>query len=631
MQPSAPGGGEIRRGYAICATQRSGSNYLCQLLSSTDLLGRPLDYFNPAGRRAKGWLMYPDEPEAQLDLIRAHGSTPNGIYGFKTFTEHLDRLTAAGWTGRLPGLQWIYLRRSDLLDQAISLIIAKQTARWRSNALAYDAPRYDARAIAEEIAAIARDDARWRLYFANHGLRPLELSYEALVVDPQAAAEAVASLMSLKGPVTIDPTRCDVAVQRNEVNRDWRARFLTERVAVPSVAIARRPRLTLSIVTKDSHERLPRLLAEAREYADEVIVGVDASSEDGTLDVAASGADIVYRFRLAQPGQLAPARLLPFDYATGDWILSLDDDESMEATFDALAPELMRAGGATHYYFPRKWIVSEDPPEYVHAPPWFPNWAPRMFRNDRSLVWKPPQAHSMYQVQGPGHYDARTCIVHFEPVWCSPERRRAKLDGYRNAGALMHSEEYYTIGEDALRRPVQLRPLRAGAPRRWAGAVHAEIREPAVRQFPPWGATFLDVDVPEVAAPGETLVARVTLRNTGAMAWTQTYAQWPAAAWPLLRLGYLVYHLDGTPAAPHDGARIALAHFVAPGDEVTFIDHITAPETPGEYVFAWDMVSEGYCWFSQCGSAVHRRRLSVRHARSSPTPERGALSATVRL
>ncbi|TPL71848.1 hypothetical protein FJ941_28635 [Mesorhizobium sp. B2-3-13] len=39
------------RGYSICTSPRSGSNFLCQHLSSTGVLGHPLEYFNGRGRR----------------------------------------------------------------------------------------------------------------------------------------------------------------------------------------------------------------------------------------------------------------------------------------------------------------------------------------------------------------------------------------------------------------------------------------------------------------------------------------------------------------------------------------------------------------------------------------------------
>ena len=50
------------RGYAICTAPRSGSNFLCQLLAGTGLLGRPLEYFNGPGRRYFDDPSYPDDP-----------------------------------------------------------------------------------------------------------------------------------------------------------------------------------------------------------------------------------------------------------------------------------------------------------------------------------------------------------------------------------------------------------------------------------------------------------------------------------------------------------------------------------------------------------------------------------------
>jgi LPS sulfotransferase NodH len=40
-----------QRGYAICTSARSGSKWLCYLLSSTGQLGNPREYFNVEARR----------------------------------------------------------------------------------------------------------------------------------------------------------------------------------------------------------------------------------------------------------------------------------------------------------------------------------------------------------------------------------------------------------------------------------------------------------------------------------------------------------------------------------------------------------------------------------------------------
>src|ERR1700752_3897656 len=100
-----------------------------------------------------------------------------------------------------------------------------------------------------------------------------------------------------------------------------------------------RPSLTVNILTRASCDRLTRLVSEISPFADEILIGVDAESTDGTFDLACSLADLVYGFRL--PGTLSPARMLAFDYATGDWILSLDDDESLQENFVEFLPGLL--------------------------------------------------------------------------------------------------------------------------------------------------------------------------------------------------------------------------------------------------------------------------------------------------
>ena len=211
-----------------------------------------------------------------------------------------------------------------------------------------------------------------------------------------------------------------------------------------------RPKLTVNILTRTSEDRLARLVSEISPFADEILIGVDASSTDGSYELACGLADVVYRFSL--PGTLSPARMLVFDYATGDWILSLDDDESVEENFPAILPTLLADASITHAWFTRKCIVSLDPYEYLYAPPWHVDFQLRLFRNDRRLVWKPDYIHSQYQVQGTGHVEERTSILHYEFLYNTHETRTRKLDMYRRTSG-PSGVEYYSPSTDVPRRP----------------------------------------------------------------------------------------------------------------------------------------------------------------------------------
>ena len=218
------------RGYAICTSGRSGSNLLCQYLSSTGLLGHPLEYFNAAGRRMFGLPDYPDEPDKQVDCIRTVGATRNGIYGVKIFPAQLDVVAKSiRWSERLPGLRFVRLGRRDLLGQAISWSRALQTGQWQSTVPACAPADYDADQIHQCLRAAASDDARWGIFFARNGIEPAAIMYEDLVADPQEAVDRVASIFGLCGVARIAPNKVDLVVQRDATTEEWRARFLAER------------------------------------------------------------------------------------------------------------------------------------------------------------------------------------------------------------------------------------------------------------------------------------------------------------------------------------------------------------------------------------------------------------------
>ena len=218
------------RGYAICTSGRSGSNLLCQYLSSTGLLGHPLEYFNAAGRRMLGLPDYPDEPDKQVDCIRTVGATRNGIYGVKIFPGQLDVVAKSiRWSERLPGLRFVRLARRDLLGQAISWSRALQTGQWQSTVPARAPAVYDAHQIHQCLRAAASDVARWDVFFARNGVGPAAIVYEELVADPQAAVDRVASLFGLCGVARIAPDKVHLAVQRDATTEEWRARFRAER------------------------------------------------------------------------------------------------------------------------------------------------------------------------------------------------------------------------------------------------------------------------------------------------------------------------------------------------------------------------------------------------------------------
>lgn len=218
-----------KRGYAICTSGRSGSNLLCQYLSSTGVLGNPLEYFNGSGRRRLGYPAYPDDPSQQIGWILTEGATPNGIYGLKIFPAQVEQIEKSiPWAEMLPNLKFVLLKRRDILGQALSVVRAVQTDQWRSSMPARGPALYDGAQIYERLQIAARDYAWWDIFFARKAVAPTIIVYEDLLADPQSAVDQVADFFGLRGQARAASERVDLEIQRDATTEEWRTRFLDE-------------------------------------------------------------------------------------------------------------------------------------------------------------------------------------------------------------------------------------------------------------------------------------------------------------------------------------------------------------------------------------------------------------------
>ena len=171
---------------------------------------------------------YPSDPAAQVELIPSIAATTNGIYGLKLHAHEFDQLEGTRWVERMPSLSFVYLERRDVLAQAISFVRARQTGQWVAGMSASAAPHYDAAAIQHALIETLSRQNRWRYYFARNGIAYLHLVYEDVTRAPQEAVDAIALLVGLDTPARIDPGMLRFEVQRDDTNREWRDRFVSE-------------------------------------------------------------------------------------------------------------------------------------------------------------------------------------------------------------------------------------------------------------------------------------------------------------------------------------------------------------------------------------------------------------------
>ena len=216
------------RGYVICATPRSGSNYLSQLLASTGVLGRPREYFNAAGRRKYDDPEYPEDPRLQLRQVVTTGATSNRVYGVKVHAFQLaPLLDQVDPFAELPRVRAIRQRRDDTLGQALSWARAQQTNQHRAGDAPEGVATYDRARIESSLDFLARENAWWDDHLARIDAQVLELRYEDVEADPQREIDRVADFLGIRS-ATVRPEVVEVTRQRDGVTAAWRERYLAE-------------------------------------------------------------------------------------------------------------------------------------------------------------------------------------------------------------------------------------------------------------------------------------------------------------------------------------------------------------------------------------------------------------------
>jgi trehalose 2-sulfotransferase len=247
-----------RLAYLVCATPRSGSTLLCRSLAATGVAGRPeeyferlrhsglprepREYFGGLGAEAADLLELlpetrtgrPQDADLERELPRylEEGTTPNGVFGSKLMWGYLDdllaRLAPGSLEDRLGPLRYVHVTREDKVAQAVSLWRAVQTRAWSA---AEDpgrvTPVYDRRGIAHLEQRLTEEDDAWREWFAERGIAPHTVVYEAFVADHGPTIRRVLDFLGIEGGRI--PNGPPLERQGDARSARWAERYRAER------------------------------------------------------------------------------------------------------------------------------------------------------------------------------------------------------------------------------------------------------------------------------------------------------------------------------------------------------------------------------------------------------------------
>jgi LPS sulfotransferase NodH len=215
----------------LCFVNRSGSNYLAEMLASGGKYNRASEILNwPAilqiSQRA-GFTRFQDF-FAEL-MVRQQQS---GVFFLKAALQHLEILTRAGAFDQLADRsRFILIERSDKLAQAISFALALETGAFSSDAHPMVQPHeaeYSRKTIEKFVNTIAHAYRQFALFFARNGIVPVHVTYERLVARPKSEVLRLARELGLKN-FSVDLRNVRLERQHGPANEEWRRRYLLER------------------------------------------------------------------------------------------------------------------------------------------------------------------------------------------------------------------------------------------------------------------------------------------------------------------------------------------------------------------------------------------------------------------
>ena len=201
---------------------------LAHLIDSTGLCRLTLEYMMDHAYAEYLGVHRPTLSEKLMEMDRS-ARTDQNIISIKVFPEHMEIILEQRLLERaFHNPHFVFLRREDLLGQAISLARANLTNKWTSLGTRMPAePAYDEDEITRAIGQLADYNRWWEYFFATRRVAVLGLTYEAVEADPESSIAEIVAFLGFdpdRYPVHLSGVRS--ARQRDATTEEWRERYL---------------------------------------------------------------------------------------------------------------------------------------------------------------------------------------------------------------------------------------------------------------------------------------------------------------------------------------------------------------------------------------------------------------------
>jgi trehalose 2-sulfotransferase len=216
----------------ICYTNRSGSNYLAELLASDQFLPRAGENLNSETiinhARQKSFKSF----QEYFSFLVNH-TKKNNFVTLKIAPVHLELLGKSGILDQIiDRSQFVVIERSDKLAQAISHLIAFQTGKFTSimnGPSEKIEPKFNRDQLDRIITDIANSYYHFNVFFAHNGIAPAHVIYEQMAEDPVRTLSFVSSMIDTP-ELNVDPKRVRLERQTGRLNEEWRQQYMQSNV-----------------------------------------------------------------------------------------------------------------------------------------------------------------------------------------------------------------------------------------------------------------------------------------------------------------------------------------------------------------------------------------------------------------
>ncbi len=224
--------------YLIAITPRSGSTMLCDLLTQTNLMGKPNEYLNPdyINDRINKYSDKKSLAEMFTKTIE-YGMNNKKMFGIKASYYQVEPFIEKKiFNILLPNIKVINLFRRNILKQAISLYIAAETKFFhtgdneekRSELL--NNLKFDKNKIFNRISEIYQEELGWISYLDNNSYSYLKLFYEDNIKDMNKIIKMILLYNGIEEEVALKTIIKESKFKKisNTINDDFYKQYLSD-------------------------------------------------------------------------------------------------------------------------------------------------------------------------------------------------------------------------------------------------------------------------------------------------------------------------------------------------------------------------------------------------------------------